>query len=135
MNPKYNDILPLPHPVSGTHVPMSRANRAAQFAPFAALAGHDAAIDETARLTERCVELDEQERELLEYRFQALLCCLDRHPTVTVTWFEADAHKDGGAYRTVAGTAQGVSKDAVTVGDTVIALRDIVGLILEGYET
>ena len=50
-NNNYDDIIDLPHPVSKKHPPMPMINRAAQFAPFAALTGYDAAIDETARIT------------------------------------------------------------------------------------
>ncbi len=134
MNPKYTDMVPLPHPVSETHPPMSRENRAAQFAPFAALAGHDAALAETARLTERYIEPDEQARDLLDYRLKMLLYHLDEQPTVTVTWFEADKQKDGGAYRTVTGAVSAVTDTAVTVSGTVILLGNIVGLIPEEYE-
>ena len=51
MKHPYEDILHLPHPVSKTHPQMPLMNRAAQFAPFAALTGYDAAVEETARLT------------------------------------------------------------------------------------
>lgn len=50
---KYGDILNLPHHVSETHPPMPIADRAAQFAPFAALTGYKEAIEETERLAEK----------------------------------------------------------------------------------
>lgn len=103
MDPKYTSLASLPHPVSQTHPPMSRANRAAQFAPFAALTGHEAAVAETARLTERCVQLDEDAREQLDRRWQYLLMHWDDRPTVEVTYFQKDKQKDGGAYPTVCG--------------------------------
>ncbi len=134
MNHTYDDIRHLPHPVPRTHPPMSRHNRAAQFAPFAALVGHDAAVAEAARLTERRVELDEQALNLLDYRFQALASCLDQQPTVTVAYFEADTRKDGGAYRTVTGAVQGIADQRIVVGETAVPLADVIGLILEGYE-
>ena len=130
----YEDIRHLPHPVSQTHLPMSRRNRAAQFAPFAALVGHEAAVAEVARLTERRAEPDEQVLNVLEYRFQALSGCLDKQPTVTVTYFEADARKDGGVYRTVTGAVQGIVNRCILVGETTVPLEDVMGLILEGYE-
>ncbi len=130
----YDDIRHLPHPVSKVHPPMSRHNRAAQFAPFAALVGHDAAVAEAARLTERRIELDEHALNLLDYRFQVLVGCLDQQPTATVTYFEEDARKDGGAYRTVTGSVQGIADQHITVGETAIPLCDVMGLILEGYE-
>ena len=64
-NKKYDDIINLPHHVSLTHPHMSRLDRAAQFSPFAALTGYDAAIKETARLTDKKVELGEYELEEL----------------------------------------------------------------------
>ena len=134
MNHTYDDIRHLPHPVSKTHPPMSRHHRAAQFASFAALVGHDAAVAEAARLTERRVELDEHALNLLDYRFQTLAFCLDKQPTVTVTYFEEDARKDGGVYRTVTGAVQGIVDQHITVGDTVVPLADVMGLILDGYE-
>ncbi len=131
MNQKYNDILPLPHPVSETHAPMPLADRAAQFAPFAALVGHDAAIEETARLTDRRIELDEGELAVLDRKWQYLCTHLDEHPLVTVTWFEADKHKDAGAYRTPVGTIDKIVNAkgyiCMSSGET-IPLCDIVAL-------
>ena len=63
---EYRDIINLPHHVSKNHPPMDLLDRAAQFSPFAALTGHDAAIKETARLTDKRVELDENSREILD---------------------------------------------------------------------
>ena len=59
----YDDIIDLPHPVSREHPQMARVDRAAQFAPFAALTGYDAAIKETARRTDQKIELDEYAKE------------------------------------------------------------------------
>ena len=59
-NNSYDDIINLPHPVSKNHPQMPFRDRAAQFAPFAALTGHDAAIKETARLTDERLELSEE---------------------------------------------------------------------------
>ena len=55
----YDDIIELPHHVSAVHPQMSLADRAAQFSPFAALTGHDAAIKETARLAESRMEMED----------------------------------------------------------------------------
>ena len=73
---KYVDILFLPHPVSKKHPPMDRSVRAAQFSPFAALTGYEAAIQETRRLTDRFVELEEYERALLDQTLKRLRQCL-----------------------------------------------------------
>ena len=95
-NKKYDDIINLPHHVSLTHPHMSRLDRAAKFSPFAALTGYDAAIKETARLTDKKVELEELNRTLLE-----LSDHISQHPQVMVTYFEPDKCKEGGAYITV----------------------------------
>ena len=101
MTGDYNDIIYLPHHVSATRPQMSMRDRAAQFSPFAALTGYDAAIRETARLTQEKVELDEQELAVLDRKFQLLLEQLGRCPQVTITWFVPDELKQGGRYLTI----------------------------------
>ena len=100
---EYDDIIHLPHHVSKTHPQMSMGDRAAQFSPFAALTGYDAAIAETARLTDRRVELDEYERQALNEKLQFISEHLKDHPKVSITYFLPDAWKDGGEYVTVTG--------------------------------
>jgi hypothetical protein len=78
-------------------------DRAAQFAPFAALTGYDDAIEETARLTDSMLDMTEDRRELLDRRYQLLLASVERHPQVEVTFFLPDARKEGGSYQTVRG--------------------------------
>lgn len=101
MKGPYDDIIHLPHPVSKTHSRMSMIERAAQFSPFAALTGYGAAIKETARLTDRKLELDEETQALLDLRQHFLLEHLAQRPEVTITYFEPDAHKEGGSYQTI----------------------------------
>lgn len=103
MSSKYDDILHLPHHVSTKHPRMCAADRAAQFSPFAALSGHDAAINETARLTCEKIELAEDRREELNRKLQVLADWLPEPVTVTVTYFLPDTRKQGGAYVTVTG--------------------------------
>ncbi len=103
---EYDDIIQLPHHQSKTRKRMSVSDRAAQFAPFAALTGHDDAVKETARLTEGCVELDEYELEELNRKLLYLQEHLDEQPQVTITFFVPDAKKSGGAYRTFSGTVK-----------------------------
>lgn len=108
----YDDIINLPHPVSKRHPQMPLSDRAAQFAPFAALTGHDEAIRETARLTDSFVELDEEQREKLDQRLQMLLAEMRadplRTPEIKVTYFQPDEKKDGGAYVSVSGSVKKV---------------------------
>ena len=98
MNGKYDDMIHLPHPTSSRHPRMSMADRAAQFSPFAALTGHGAAISETARLTDRQIELSEDAKALLDQKQSLLTERLAEHPEVAVTRRRADGmrwHRDG----------------------------------------
>ena len=103
MTEDYSDIINLPHHVSRNHPQMPMMARAAQFAPFAALTGYDAVIHETARLTDKQVELEEYDNERLNRIFSELMDWLEEHPVVTVSYFKPDEHKAGGAYMTVSG--------------------------------
>ncbi len=102
VNSTYDDIINLPHHVSRNHPQMTMLKRAAQFAPFAALTGHDAAIQETARLTDDELDLSENGRELLDRKLTYLLSYAGT-PTVTITYFVPDERKQGGAYASVTG--------------------------------
>lgn len=97
----YNDIIDLPHHISTTRPRMSMSDRAAQFSPFAALTGYDAAIKETGRLTDRRIELSEDERIVLDRKQQILLDHIGGRPEVSITYFVPDERKNGGAYITV----------------------------------
>ena len=107
---EYDDIINLPHHVSTRHPQMSMYDRAAQFSPFAALTGHDAAIKETERLTEDWVELDEDSKELLDEKLHMIREHLDERPEVTFTYFEPDERKQGGAYRTITGKVKKIDE-------------------------
>lgn len=107
MKTPYDDIINLPHHVSARHPQMSLYNRAAQFAPFAALSGHDAAIEETARLTDVQRELTQGERDVLNRKLNCLLQ-RDDSPIVEITYFRHDRRKSGGRYCTVTGTIKKV---------------------------
>ena len=127
---KYDDIIDLPHHVSAERPHMSRLNRAAQFAPFAALTGYDAAIREAARLTEERIELDESQKAAISDKLRRIR----EDPTqrqAAITYFVYDEYKAGGAYVTAAGTVKKVDPvfHTVTMADgTVIDMEDIVGV-------
>ena len=104
-NRKYADILHLPHHVSKTRRQMSLHDRAAQFAPFAALTGYDAVIRETARLTDREIELTEWAKSDLDAQLRLLCQQLGQRPVIRVTYFLPDARKTGGQYITCTGIA------------------------------
>ena len=99
----YDDIIHLPHHVSKTRPQMSMEDRAAQFSPFAALTGYDAAILETGRLTEDKLELGEETQAILDRKQRYLAEIIDTKPELTVTYFVPDKKKSGGAYSTVTG--------------------------------
>ena len=108
---RYDDIIDLPRPVSAAHRPMPRADRAAQFSPFAALSGHGDAIAETARLTDARRELDEQTQAQLHGRIARLARAAGRRPQVRVTWFIPDPRKAGGRYESAEGRVRRVDLD------------------------
>lgn len=102
-NHNYDDIINLAHHVSSTRARMPVSDRAAQFSPFAALTGHDAAIKETARLTDECMELDESSKTILNEKLQIIMERIKEQPEITVTYFRPDEKKTGGAYINVTG--------------------------------
>lgn len=95
---KYDDMIQLPHHVSSRRARMSMVDRGAQFSPFAALVGYDAAIEETARLTDRAIELDEGGKALLDERLRMVMELPQAHPEITLTYFRPDLYKAGGEY-------------------------------------
>lgn len=96
----YEDIINLPHHISPTRQQMPMSDRAAQFSPFAALTGYDAAIKETGRLTDERIELDVEALSALDMKYQLLMEALDEAPEVTITYFQPDERKAGGKYIT-----------------------------------
>lgn len=106
MKGRYDDIINLPHHVSATRPQMSMMDRAAQFSPFAALTGYDAAIKETGRLTDEKVEMDAEALNILNMKFRILIDSLAEEPEVTFTYFKSDEHKDGGAYIEITGVVK-----------------------------
>ena len=106
MNRKYNEIMGLPHHVSKTRPQMPMSDRAAQFAPFAALTGYDAAIKETGRLTDERIELDVEALSALDMKYQLLMEDHDEVPEVTITYFQPDERKAGGKYVSAVGAVK-----------------------------
>ena len=94
---KYDDIIHLSRPAS-RRAKMTDYDRAAQFSPFAALTGFEAAIDETGRLTDSRIELAEDEKQRLDEQMSRVLEVLPIHPEVKIIWFRRDERKSGGAY-------------------------------------
>ena len=98
---RYDDIINLPHHELTTRQRMPRINRAASFAPFAALTGYDDAVRETARLTSERIELDDGTKEVLNDKLRIALDKADEQPEISITYFLPDTRKSGGAYVTV----------------------------------
>lgn len=125
---RYSDIIHMPHHVSVKHPQMAISDRAAQFSPFAALTGYDAAILETARLTDRKQELDEDQRTILNEKILLLQENLNRRPEVTITYFLPDEKKEGGEYISVTGTVKKIDsfeRVLVMVDGSRIPIEDI----------
>lgn len=118
LNPKYKDMYDMRHHVSDRHPHMSIHDRAAQFAPFAALTGHGAAIAETARLTEDRLELDESQKAVLDQKLTNIMHSADEI-LVDVEYFVRDERKSGGRYEHVSGRIMKVDmyRQIILLGD------------------
>ena len=131
---KYREIIDLPHHVSKTRPQMPMSDRAAQFAPFAALTGYDAAISaikETGRLTDERIELDEEALTALDMKYQLLMDAFDDAPEVTITYFQPDERKAGGKYITATSAVKKVDdfERRITMQDgTKIPMDDVLSI-------
>ena len=137
MSGPYDDIIHLSHPTSARHPRMPISDRAAIFSPFAALTGHAAAIQETARLTDQRIELDEDTKAELDRKQKILMDYIADQPEVTITWFCPDEKKSGGAYVVTTGKLKKVDNDAGTLklaDGLTISLDEIVDLQCELFQ-
>lgn len=112
---RYNDIIGLPHHTSSKRARMSVSDRAAQFSPFAALNGYDAAIQETGRFTEEKIELDESSKSALNEKLLIIKKHLFDRPEITITYFQPDDRKAGGTYVNVTGYVKKIDEYERTV--------------------
>ena len=103
MSGKYDEIINLPHYKSPVHPPLTMAQRAAQFAPFAALTGYGDLVKETGRLTEQRPEVSEEDQAELDRITAELQERIREHPEVEIEYFEEDGRKEGGAVKTASG--------------------------------
>lgn len=106
----YKDIINLPRPASKKRKSMAIGDRVAQFAPFAALTGHEEAVEEVARLTEDRIELDQYMKDDINRRLQLLLDRVKERPEVKILYFQADHRKEGGRYLQIRGKIKKVDK-------------------------
>lgn len=132
---KYDDIIGLPHYEPKHHPRMPMHSRAAQFAPFAALTGHGAAISETARLTDSMEELSDEEKHALSRKLSYAFEC---HATVTIRYFVPDPRKDGGHYNNITTTIKKIDEiqRKLTLADgRTIPITHIAGLYAHIFDS
>lgn len=129
---KYDDIINMPHHVSTKHPRLSMEQRAAQFAPFAALSGFEDAIDETSRITEDRIELNEEEKLKIDNILQKLKNEISKRPKATITYFVPDIRKSGGEYLTKIGKLKRIDefRQLIIFEDkTEIPIKEVVEII------
>ena len=128
----YEDIINLPYPQKRQR--MSNTDRGAQFSPFAALTGFEAAITETARLTDRKIELDEGGKALLDEKLRKIEEEIYDRPEVEITYFQPDLRKAGGAYLQKRGRVKKLDayqRAVVFTDGVIIPIDDISDIILD----
>ena len=127
MSNRYDDIINLPHHESTIYKRMPTINRAAQFAPFAALTGYEDAIEETGRITTDRKEIDEYLKDEINNKLNFLANTLDTIPKVSITYFVADPRKEGGKYVDKIGTITKIdtNKKVIVLDSEEINIEDI----------
>lgn len=133
----YEDMLELPHPVSKMHPQMPRRDRAAQFAPFAALTGYEEAVREAARITEEKMILDEDSKVQLDWKLRCLQEKVKEQPIITVTYFVKDERKKGGKYVTVTGVLKRIDSythQFILENGEEIPVEDVVSLEIDDFQ-
>lgn len=131
MSPSYDDIINLSYSKSDARPHMSQHDRAAQFAPFAALTGFDGMICEEARLTEQKPELSEEQIRLLNERIRYIMEHIKEKPEARLTVFVPDEYKDGGAYITICGRIRLIdtyARAAVLTDKSIVPLDNTVDI-------
>ena len=126
---KYSDIINLPHHVSAKHPHLSREQKAAQFAPFAALTGFDDDVKETARLTDRRIEIDDGLKEIISNKLNIIDINIKSKPLITITYFVHDNKKDGGKYVEVTNNVKKINifdNYILLIDNTKIPIIDII---------
>lgn len=128
MMDKYKDIINLPHHVSQNHKPMDKINRAAQFAPFAALVGYEEAIKEKGRIVDKKIILTNEEKEKISNILSYINLNIKNEIKVSITYFIKDKVKDGGSYNIKEGIIRRideVNKEVIFKDKTKIKINDI----------
>ena len=131
---KYSDIINLPHHVSTIHPHLSREQKAAQFAPFAALTGFDDDISEAARITDKRIEIDDGLKEILSNKLNIINSNIKNKPLVTITHFVEDKKKSGGKYIDTTGTVKKINlfDNFILINDNIkVNITDIIDIDIQ----
>ena len=134
---QYDDIIKLPHHVSSHRAHMLILDRAAQFSPFAAVTGFDRAIEETARLTDKRIELDEATKTILDEKLRIVREQLSSQQEIELVFFRPDEMKTGGAYISMIGTVkkiEGYERAVVMLDGTRIPIEEIIDITGEMFQ-
>lgn len=126
----YSDIINLSRPVS-KRPRMTLEQRSAQFAPFAALTGYEGQVKETARLTNKKIEINEELKEILNKKIQLIQKKIKEQPQIEITYFIPDSKKDGGKYEIICNTIQKIdmyTNEFVMLDGTRININDIIDI-------
>lgn len=119
---KYDDIINLSRPVS-KRPKMTLEQRSAQFAPFAALTGYEGQVKETARLTSKKIEIDDELKSILDNKLQIIEDNLDKVPLISIKYFIPDLKKEGGFYQRITGKVTKIDKyKKLIIVDKLIAI-------------
>lgn len=111
----YEEIMYLKSPKSKNHPPMPRKNRAAQFAPFAALPGYHEGIEEDARYVEKKIQLSQEAKEDLDKRLSIIRDFSHGDKSLTLVYFCPDEKKLGGKYKKISGKLEGINRSYLTL--------------------
>lgn len=133
----YADIINLKRPVSN-HNHLSIESRASQFSPFAALTGYDSEVKETARITDKRIEIDDGLREMLNVKLNYLNDHIRENPNISITYFVKDSKKDGGKYLTKQGTIKRIDtvNEIIKFNDNmVIPMNDMINITGDIFDT
>lgn len=131
MNKKYEHIMNTPYPYPTHRKKMSMTNRGAQFAPFAALTGHQDAINETARLTDHKLILSDEQITRINEQIIYLQSLYPHIPDIYITYFIKDLTKQGGQYITKLCSIKKIDeydKALILTDNTSVKIEDIIEL-------
>lgn len=133
----YADIINLKRP-SSNHNHLSIESRASQFSPFAALTGYDSEVKETARITDKRIDIDDGLREMLNAKLNYLNDHIKENPNISITYFVKDSKKEGGKYLTKQGTIKRIDtvNEIIKFNDnTTISMNDIINITGDIFDT